>query len=145
MSAWSTSKNMRTGDLYRIRYTGNPVTVPIKLNAEEDGIQLSFASELDAEKVVNPENFEVQTWDIIRSSDYGSERYNTKILNITKVEVSKDKKSVKLVLPDIKPIDVMTIAYKVMDLNGNVFEGKVQNTIHNLAESSSKELAILTQ
>jgi len=145
MSAWSTSKNMRTGDLYRIRYTGNPVTVPIKLNAEEDGIQLSFASELDAEKVANPENFEVQTWDIIRSSDYGSERYNTKILNITKVEVSKDKKSVKLVLPDIKPIDVMTIAYKVMDLNGNVFEGKVQNTIHNLAGSSSKELAILTQ
>ena len=136
---------MRTGDLYRIRYTGNPVTVPIKLNAEEDGIQLSFASELDAEKVANPENFEVQTWDIIRSSDYGSERYNTKILNITKVEVSKDKKSVKLVLPDIKPIDVMTIAYKVMDLNGNVFEGKVQNTIHNLAGSSSKELAILTQ
>jgi hypothetical protein len=121
------------------------VTVPIELNAEEGGIKLSFASELDAEKAANPENFEVQTWDIIRSSEYGSERYNTKILKIAKVEVSDDKKIVKLFLPDIKPIDVMTIAYKVMDLNGNLFEGKVQNTIHNLAESSSKELAILTQ
>jgi hypothetical protein len=145
MSAWSTSKNMRTGDLYRIRYTGNPVSIPLKLNAKEDGIQMSFASELDAEKVVNPKNFEVQTWDIIRSSDYGSERYNTKILEVVKVEVSDDNKSVKLVLPDIKPIDVMTITYKVMDLNGNLFQGKVQNTIHNLAGSSSKELAVLSQ
>jgi glucose/arabinose dehydrogenase len=132
MSAWSTSQNMRTGDLYRIRYTGKPVTVPVGLAAEADGIKLTFASSLNADQVTHADNYEVQTWDIIRSKKYGSERHETQTLKIDKVELSADGKTVKLFLPDIRPIDVMTIKYKVVDAAGNVFEGRVQNTIHNL-------------
>ncbi|MDA0196086.1 MAG: hypothetical protein O2951_13755, partial [Bacteroidetes bacterium] len=65
---------------------------------------------------------------------------NTQTLKISNVEVSTDGMTVKLTLPDIKPIDVMTIAYKVEDAEGNVFEGRVQNTIHNLGKASSFQL-----
>jgi cytochrome c5 len=132
MSAWGTSQTMRGGDFYRLRYTNKPLSLPVDLNAEEDGMKLSFASALDENKSKDLSNFEVQTWSILRSSKYGSERYNTQTLKIKEVIVSKDKKSIKLLLPDIQPVDVMTINYAVVDTQGNKLTGRLQNTIHNL-------------
>ncbi|MGI9551290.1 MAG: DUF6797 domain-containing protein, partial [Aurantibacter sp.] len=68
MEAWSTSQNMRTGDLYRIRYTGKTIPMPIELNAKQTGIQLAFASKLKPESATNISNYELKTWDLIRSS-----------------------------------------------------------------------------
>ncbi|MCM4164712.1 MULTISPECIES: cytochrome c [unclassified Arenibacter] len=132
MSAWGTSQNMRGGEFYRLRYTGKPLSTPVALGAEEDGIVLSFASELDASETENNNSFEVQTWELLRSHEYGSKRYNTKTLPVSEVKIGHDGKSVKLILPDIVPVDIMKITYKVIDVKGNVFEGEVQNTIHNL-------------
>ncbi len=143
MSAWGTSQTMRGGDFYRLRYTGKPVSLPVKLGAEEDGITLSFASELDAEKSKAISNFEVQTWDLKRSRKYGSERYNTQTLVVSEVRISEDKKSVKLIIPGIKPIDVMTISYDVVDAKGNAFKGKVQNTIHHLRKAGGNKNAAI--
>ena len=134
MSAWSTSQNMRPGDLYRIRYTGKPLTLPIKLSALESGIALTFAQNLDPDTASDIKNFEVQTWDLVRSSDYGSDRYNEKTLDISKVEIHGDGKTVKLLLKDIAPVDVMTISYDINDDQGNPMQGTVQNTIHNLGQ-----------
>ncbi len=132
MSAWGTSQTMRGGEFYRLRYTGKPLTVPLKLGAEEDGIKLTFADKLDVTNAQNIANFEVQTWDILRSRKYGSKRYNTQVLPIRKVELSSDGKTVKLFLDGIQPVDIMTIAYTVKDAKGNELKGKVQNTIHHL-------------
>ncbi len=140
MSAWGTSQMMRGGEFYRLRYTDKPLSIPVELSAEEDGVVLTFASELDLDSLKDLGNFEVQTWDLIRSSNYGSERYNTKTLKINNVLVSDDGKTIKLVLPEIKPVDVMTIAYKVKDAQGHEFTGKVQNTIHNLKKVDASSL-----
>ena len=53
MSAWGTSQTMRGGDFYRLRYTGKPLSLPVKLGAEEDGVTLTFANELNEEKAKN--------------------------------------------------------------------------------------------
>ena len=132
MEAWSTSQNMRTGDLYRIRYTGNPIPMPIELKAWESGIEMTFASALDPNKAGDIGSYEVKTWDLVRSSNYGSDRYNEQTLTISKAELQGDGKTVKLFLGDIKPIDVMTISYDIVDTEGNQLKGTVQNTIHNL-------------
>lgn len=132
MSAWGTSQNMKGGEFFRLRYTGKSLSVPIALSAHEDGIVLSFPSKLDQSKTENSMNFKIDTWELLRSHLYGSKRYNTKTLTISETKLIDDGKSVKLVLPDIAPVDVMKITYKVTDVHGNKFEGKVQNTIHNL-------------
>lgn len=137
MSAWGTSQTMRGGDFYRVRYLGKPLSLPVQLNAESDGIRLSFENELDETKSKAFSNYDVQTWNIVRSSKYGSERYNVQTLNVSEVVLSHDKKSVKLRIPGIQPVDVMTIAYSVMDAKGNKFSGRVQNTIHNLSKNNS--------
>lgn len=132
MSAWGTNQMMKGGGLYRLRYTGKPLPIPLKLNAEENGIKLGFATELDPAKATNPANFTVKTWGLVRSSKYGSDRYDVQELAITRAELGEDGKTVKLFLPDIAPVDVMTISYDLSDIEGNKIEGVLQNTIHNL-------------
>lgn len=134
MEAWSTSQNMRTGDLYRIRYTGNPVPILVELKAWESGIELTFAESLSVHNATKTEHYQVNTWDLVRSSNYGSDRYNEQTLNITRAEILPDGKSVKLYLENINPVDVMTITYDILDTDGNQIQGTVQNTIHNLRQ-----------
>lgn len=139
LSAWGTSQMMRGGEFYRLRYTGNPLSLPIELSAETDGVILTFSSDLDA-KSLKPENFEIKTWDLLRSHKYGSERYNVQSLEVDDVIQGTNGTSIRLIIPDIAPVDVMTISYKVEDMSGNQFEGRIQNTIHGLKDSTIKEL-----
>jgi hypothetical protein len=132
MSAWGTTQMMKGGGLYRLRYTGKPLTIPVQLKTWEAGIELTFASELEMESAQDLTNYEVKTWSIVRSSKYGSERYNIRNLKISKSLVQKDGKSIRLLIEDMKPIDIMTIKYDLKNSEGNNLHGTVQNTIHNL-------------
>ena len=134
MEAWSTTQNQRTGDLYRIRYTGKTITFPIKLKAKKTGLTLTFASDLNSESATEISNYEVKKWDLIRSRKYGSERYNIETLDISDIKISADGKTVKLILEDIAPVDVMTIKYNVLDKEGVSLQGTVQNTIRALGD-----------
>lgn len=133
MSAWGTNQMLRGGGLYRIRYTGKQITVPLVLSTSKSGIELKFASAINQQKATNVENYEIKTWDLVRSSAYGSDRYNKQNLRISKSEQSSDGKSIKLFIDGIKPVDVMTVSYKLKDSDGNTVQGTVQNTIHHLA------------
>ena len=132
MSAWGTTQMMKGGGLYRLRYTGKPLTFPIELKAWESGIELVFASKLEIESSHNLDNYEVKSWDIVRSSKYGSDRYNIQELRVLKSVVRNDGHSVKLEIEGIEPVDIMTINYNIRDTEGNLLLGTVQNTIHNL-------------
>jgi hypothetical protein len=132
MSAWGTTQMMKGGGLYRLRYTGKPLTLPVQLKAWETGIVLGFASKLEMESAQDINNYEVKTWDIVRSSKYGSDRYNIQELKVLKSIMQSNGKSVKLLIEDIEPVDIMTIKYNIKDTEGNQLQGTVQNTIHNL-------------
>jgi hypothetical protein len=140
MSAWGTNQMMKGGGLYRLRYTGKPLPIPTQLNAEQKGMKLVFATELDPAKATDPTNYKVKTWRLVRSSKYGSDRYDVQELTIAKAELGEDSKTVKLFLPDIAPVDVMTISYDLSDIEGNKMEGTLQNTIHNLKPVSAMNL-----
>ncbi|MGB5318292.1 DUF6797 domain-containing protein [Eudoraea sp.] len=132
MSAWGTNQMLRGGGLYRIRYTGKPITTPTDLKTTTSGIVLGFASKLDPQKATDTANYAVKTWDLKRSSNYGSDRYDEQVLPIGKVELLEDGKSVKLFLDHIKPVDVMSISYDILNENKIPFKGMIQSTIHNL-------------
>jgi mono/diheme cytochrome c family protein len=132
MSAWGTNQMLRGGGLYRIRYTGKPLTVPTRVSTSVSGVALSFASSLDWKKAGDVKNYEVKTWNLVRSSTYGSDRYNEQTLSISKVDVIG--KTARLYLKDVKPVDVMTISYNILDTDGNPLQGTVQNTIHLLKD-----------
>ena len=136
MSAWGTTQIMKGGEFCRLRYTGKPLSIPVKLSNWEDGVELTFADQLNPSLTAKPENFEVQTWDLLRSSKYGSERYNTQTLKIRGIKMGADGKSFKIMLSGIKPVDVMTIAYSITDAAGNQYKEKVQSTIYQLRKNN---------
>ncbi len=132
LSAWG-STQPQLGGLFRIRYVGGKnAVIPVELHALRSGMEIGFSAELDAKAAQDPANYKVETWDLKRSRSYGSKHYNEKTLTVTGVELSKDGKKVKLVLPDIQPTWVMEITYQLRDSNGTPVTGVVQNTIHKL-------------
>lgn len=138
MSAWGTSQTIKGGELYRIRYTGKPVSLPTRLSTQTDGLTLTFASALSEKHLLKDAHFEVKCWDIRRSRRYGSERHNVQTLAISDIQLSPDRKTVKLIVPNLKPVDIMTIRYDVTDTQGHTFTGTVQNTIHALQKPTTQ-------
>jgi hypothetical protein len=112
--------------------------IPVGIKATTQGIELNFTDELGQESVAQIANYSVKTWDLLRSRKYGSKHLNEKPLNVTKAELGKDKKSILLTIPDIKPTWGMEIQYRLKDDNGNPAEGLIQNTIHKLGPNSTK-------
>lgn len=134
MSAWGTNQMMKGGALYRLRYTGKALPLPVASHAEKDGVRLVFANALDEKTSVDVNNYQVKSWEIKRSRKYGSERYNLKTLDISRVQLAADKKSVKLLIPSIQPVDIMTIGYDIRDASQNVFKGTLQQTVYRLGK-----------
>lgn len=137
MSAWATNQMIQVGGLYRVRYTGEPLYLPIKMEALKAGMQLTFAEKMDKASVENIANYTITTWDLKRTRNYGSKRYNTKELEIEKVTLGDDGKTILIHLSDIQPVWVMEIKYQLKASDGKAFDGVVTNTIYELGEKES--------
>ena len=138
MSAWATNQMIQVGGMYRIRYTGNNLHLPVALKATTSGISLTFASELDRAMAESVSQFNITTWDLKRTRKYGSDRYNVQELPIEKVLLSKDGKTVSIQLPAIQPTWIMEIKYSLKGEDGKPFEGVIQNTIYELEEEPAE-------
>ncbi len=136
MSAWATNQMIQVGGLYRVRYTGRPLHLPIAMEATEDGIQLTFSEELDRAVAQDPTNFEINTWQLKRSRSYGSKRYDVRTLPIPETTLYKDHKTLRIKLPDFEPTWVMEIKYQLRSASGTPFTGAIQNTVHALSPNS---------
>jgi hypothetical protein len=77
-------------------------------------------------------NFEVKTWQLLRSKKYGSDRLSQKILKVTKSQA--EGKSLKLSIENLEKVDVITIDYKIKNLKGESLSGSIQGTIHQLGK-----------
>lgn len=135
MAAWATSRMIQVGGLYRIRYTGKKLHVPVKMKALSAGMQLTFSEKLDKASAENPENYTINTWDIKRSRKYGSKRFNEKSLSLSKITLSEDGKTVLIQSPELKPSWIMEILYDLKAADGKAFEGAIQNSVYELEEN----------
>ncbi|MDH3650484.1 MAG: hypothetical protein OEQ53_12435, partial [Saprospiraceae bacterium] len=137
MSAWATSRMIQVGGLYRVRYTDKPLNLPINMRALDAGMELTFSESLDQALAEDTNSYEVNTWDIKRTRSYGSERYNVQELAVSKVDISKDRKTILIHIPDIAPTWVMEVKYQLKNGKGVDFEGAIQNSIYQLEKVES--------
>jgi putative heme-binding domain-containing protein len=133
MFAWAGNQT-RPGGFYRVRYTGKPVHLPIRLNATRRGMTVAFTGALDARTAGDPRNYSVKTWSLKRSAAYGSKHYDEKSARVTAVKVAADGRTVTLEIAGMKPTWCMEIRYSVKSAGGGVVEGVVHNTVHRLGE-----------
>ncbi len=131
MFAWAGNQT-QPGGMYRLRYTGQPVHLPVELKARKHGVELTFTDPVDAESAIALANYKVKTWTLKRTRNYGSKHYDEKASTVTSIKVSEDGRKVFITIPDLKPTWCMEIKYSLKGANGRSFEGTIHNTIHNL-------------
>ncbi|HEX3135699.1 MAG TPA: hypothetical protein VHX44_19205 [Planctomycetota bacterium] len=137
MRGWQTNAG-KEGCLHRIRYTGAPVTLPTKLNVTKDGITIGFPVTLDAAVASDKKNYAVSRWNYHYTSAYGSpdfklsnpEQQGRDTVEVTKVTLSADKKSVTIQIADLKAVMQESIKYKIATADGTTVNGELFHTIN---------------
>lgn len=133
MFAWAGSVT-QPGGFYRIRYTGKPLHVPIKLAAREREVAITFSRELDAASANDVSRFAVKTWSLRRSAKYGSDHFNEQPMPVQNAQLSSDRRTIVIALPELRPTWCMEIKYRVKSADGMPVAGVIHNTIHALAD-----------
>ena len=134
MSAWATNQTIQPGGFYRVVRTEKALIVPKGLNVTKKGVKITFTEALDSEEAVRLENYQVKTWVLHRTRNYGSDRYDIKDLSVKAAVLDESGKVLELEIPEISPVWQMEIKYELKDKNGEAISGTIQNTIHKLGD-----------
>jgi hypothetical protein len=125
--------------IQRLRFTGRAYPMVTDCQVEPDGLRLSFNFELDREEASRIESYRARHWNYLWQASYGSEMYSPATgkvgidsLQITRVEVAEDGKGVKLVIPELRPVDQLHLVLEVNDREGKRFEEEIYWTIHRV-------------
>lgn len=131
------------GGLYRIRYTGGEIAVPLGLNATEDGVRIRFSTPLDVRRSGDPRRFAVKRWNYKWQQRYGSDDWKLSDgqkgrdeVRVEAVEISPDGKTVFLKIPDMKPCMQMSITGRLTTASRQRLPLEIYHTIHRLGASS---------
>ena len=131
MFAWAGNKQ-QPGGLYRLRYTGAPVHLPVELSATKTGLTLSFSGTLDPAAASLTTNYQLKVWDLKRTKNYGSPHLNERDLQVSSAKLSSDGQGIQLEVPGIEPTWCMEIRYELLTADGERIQGTIHNTIHQL-------------
>jgi hypothetical protein len=161
LRGWQTTAT-QNGCFQRVRYTGAATRMPIALAASKKGIRLDFTCELDVQTAADAGNWNIEVWNYVWSSAYGSPEISTlegKVvatelgtdgkmqfskaqlaerkhdpLVVKSATVSPDRKSVFLEVVDLRPVMQMQLKYELKSADGAELRGQVTNTIHALGD-----------
>jgi putative heme-binding domain-containing protein len=133
MFAWAGNAT-QPGGLYRIRYTGAPIFVPLKLHARNGGFDITFSGALDRTTAKDRSRIAVRVWEIKRTENYGSDHHNEHALRVASSSLSEDGRTLRMELPDLHPTWCMEIKYSLRSADGTAVNGVIHNTIHKLQD-----------
>jgi hypothetical protein len=135
MYAWAGNRHA-DGGFYRIRPTGKPAWLPIKLKARQRQIEIGFTDVLDPAYASQAESYAVKVWSLHRSASYGSKHIDERTLKVEKAVLLPDQRSVVLTVPELAPTRGMEIRCELRGNDGTKFSRKIHNTIYELGTAA---------
>jgi hypothetical protein len=129
--AWAGDRT-QPGGFYRIRATGKPLFVPVGLAARRHGLAITFTAPLDRKAASDPARYTARAWSLKRTANYGSDHYDERPVQIAGATLSDDGRTVFLEIPELRPTWCMEITYAIRSQGGELVEGVIHNTIHQL-------------
>jgi len=120
MGGWGTY-TWADGSFQRVRYTGDPVQLPIAYHVHQNGIMLKFTRSLNKRIATDVKQQFAQVWNYRYSAAYGSPEYSTHHpgvaghdpLKIASAHVLADGRSLFLELPDLQPVNQLHLYLQV--------------------------------
>jgi len=151
------SSSTGISSLIRMRYTGKPSYMPNQFKASQQGVVLGFDNELDP-STINPSAFAVKRWNYKRTQEYGSGHFKMdgttgqETMQVAAAYLSADRKKVFLLIPDMKEVMQMEVAYNLAARDGKKVNDAFWFTVNNTSDLkpenegfSNVDLALLTQ
>ena len=129
LKGWQTNAK-GNGGLDRIRYTGKPVHLPKSIQVKKDRIEIGFYEALEPIAANSLSQFKFGAWNIRWSFNYGSPEIPIKELELKKVELLEDGKTIALHVPNLKPVHMAQIDYDIKSAKGEEIKGRIDHTIH---------------
>jgi mono/diheme cytochrome c family protein len=129
LKGWQTNAK-GNGGLDRIRYTGKPVHLPKSIKVNKDVVEIGFYEPLDPEAANSLSQYKFGAWNLKWSFNYGSLEIPVKELELKKVELLDDGKTVALHIPNLKPVHMAQIDYDIKSAKGEEIKGRIDHTIH---------------
>ncbi len=77
LRGWQTSA-AQDACFQRVRYTGKPAHMVTGLKVTKTGLDLTFTDPVDAEDATDPDSYQVEQWNYLWCSEYGSDDYSAK-------------------------------------------------------------------
>jgi glucose/arabinose dehydrogenase len=139
LRGWQTD-GTKDGGFYRVRYTGQPVHMPLELHALKDGMEITFTGELDASSATDVANYSAEEWNYTYSGNYGSPELSVADpavkrhdkMEIKSARLTSNKKTVLLEIPGLQPVNQMKIKMNLKAADGTAINQEIYNTIHKL-------------
>jgi len=136
MFSWAGSRQEQEGGLFRVRYRGGSHQLPIEIHAVDQGVEIKFTEPLDRKTAENPDQYLIKTWDLLRTKNYGSPHLNEASPQVTNATLMEDQRTIRLVIPELKPTRGMEITCNLMDSKGSKFTRVIHNTIYGFKRES---------
>lgn len=111
MGGWSTY-TIADGCFQRVRFTGDPVRLPVGFHVHENGIVVRFSMPLERDAVAKADRHFAQCWNYRYSAAYGSPEFSPHhpgtrghdSLEIRSAHVVGDGRSLFLEIPELQPV-----------------------------------------
>lgn len=136
-------KGLGEGGLFRVRYTGKPLSMVTQAAVRDDGLELGFNFALDPDSVTQLENYTIEQWNYRWLPRYGSENWSVKEPNekgkdtvvVTSAERTADGRGVVLHIPDLQPANQLHLRLRLKPKFGaEVFEEELYWTINGFPD-----------
>jgi hypothetical protein len=129
MFAWAGNAT-EPGGFHRIRNTGRPAHLPLRIDASPGRLRVTFSDDLAPG--VEAGDFKFTTWSLRRTARYGSDHHGTKRLPIEAVRLSTDLRTVELDIPALAPTQCYELIARLKTSGGAVVERNLHGTLHHL-------------
>jgi mono/diheme cytochrome c family protein len=134
-------RGLSQGHIHRFRFTGEPSRILENVQVKKNGIELTFNFKLDSKSAIDPNKYDLEQWDYKWSRGYGSRDYlpgtdktGREKIEIGKVTLAPDGKTVHLVIDAIKPVNQMKIELNLEADDGEPFEDMAYLTINRVPQ-----------
>src|SRR5262249_37502424 len=138
-TGWQTSA-VKDGALQRVRFTGQPVQLPIGWHAHSNGLTLTFSQPLARSAAEDPGSYAVQQWNYRYAAQYGSKDWSVAnpqkegrdSVEVKSTRLLPDGRTVFLEMPGLRPLMQMEIKYNLDTAEGKPMRGSLWLTLNKL-------------
>jgi hypothetical protein len=141
LRGWQTAA-VKDGCFQRVRHTGKPLLAPTAFKLSENGIRLTFDVPLDADLASDPSSYNVEQWNYLWSSHYGSDDYSVRqpakkgrdpvVLRSASLQ---GPAAVELQFNDpVQRANVLRVSYSLESKTGDEIRGDFYCTINRVPE-----------